>query len=134
MIVDSSALVAIVFKEPGFETLVDVLTQSSAVGASTPTLLETGIVLTARLRRNAGTFVRRLMQELEIQPVPFGELHWETALDAFARYGKGRHPAGLNFGDCMSYATAQLAQQPLLYVGDDFSKTDVRRAELLDRR
>lgn len=133
MIVDSSVLVAIVFQEPGFEMLVDVLAQSTATGASTPTLLEASIVLTARLRRDGGPIVRRLAQELEIQPVPFGELHWQAALDAFVRYGKGRHPAALNFGDCISYAAAQLADQPLLYIGDDFAKTDVRGVELVAR-
>ena len=57
--------------------------------------------------------------------VPFTDLHWQRTIDAFARFGKGRHPAALNFGDCMSYATAALARQPLLCVGDDFRKTDL---------
>jgi ribonuclease VapC len=57
--------------------------------------------------------------------VPFDEGHWREALAAFIRFGKGRHPAGLNFGDCLSYATATIAAQPLLAVGEDFAKTDL---------
>jgi ribonuclease VapC len=58
----------------------------------------------------------------------FRRAHWRSAVDAFHRFGKGRHPAGLNFGDCMSYATAKLADQPLLCAGADFAKTDLRLA------
>jgi ribonuclease VapC len=55
--------------------------------------------------------------------VPFGEDHWPVAVDAYARFGNGRHPASLNFGDCLTYAVARLAEQPLICVGDDFAKT-----------
>ena len=61
---------------------------------------------------------------------PFTDLHWQRAVDAYAHFGKGRHPAGLNFGDCMTYATAALARQPLLCRGDDFSKTDLEVVRL----
>jgi len=61
--------------------------------------------------------------------VPFTDLHCQRAIDAYARFGKGRHPAALNFGDCMTYATATLARQPLLCRGDDFQKTDLSRIE-----
>jgi ribonuclease VapC len=60
--------------------------------------------------------------------IPFGEGHWEAATQAFMRFGKGRHPAALNLGDCMTYATATIAQQPLLCIGNDFARTDVERA------
>ncbi len=60
--------------------------------------------------------------------VSFDERHWQLSLEAFERYGKGRHPARLNFGDCLSYATAKLAGQPLLCVGNDFAQTDVELA------
>ncbi len=60
--------------------------------------------------------------------IPFGDRHWREAFHGFLRYGKGRHPASLNFGDCMTYATAKLAAQPLLSVGRDFEKTDLERA------
>jgi ribonuclease VapC len=65
------------------------------------------------------------LMEAEIAVVPFGDAHWKAAIDAHRRYGKGRHPAGLNFGDCLTYATAKLAGEPLLCTGRDFAKTDL---------
>jgi len=129
VILDASALVAIVFQEPGWERLVDRITsEPAAVG--TPTLAEVGIVLHARLGEGAAGLLERMLEELDIQEVPFGEIHWREAVDAFRRFGKGRHEAGLNFGDCMTYAVAHLAGEPLLYVGDDFSKSDPQAADL----
>ena len=125
MIVDSSALLAIVFREPGWEQLIERLQSAGAVAAGTPTLAETGIVLTARLGPAADGLLERLLDELEIQEIPFGEIHWREAVDAFRRFGRGRHPASLNFGDCLTYAAASLSGDPLLYVGDDFSRTDL---------
>jgi ribonuclease VapC len=69
----------------------------------------------------------RFLRDFQVTPIAFGELHWLEALEAFRRFGKGRHPAALNFGDCMSYATAKLAGRPLLFVGDDFTRTDIAR-------
>jgi ribonuclease VapC len=63
--------------------------------------------------------------EAEVAVVPFADAHWKAAIDAHRRYGKGRHPAGLNFGDCLTYATAKLAGQPLLCTGRDFARTDL---------
>jgi len=125
VIVDSSALVAVVFKEPDYEVLVSKLaaTGSRAIGA--PTLTETGIVLSARLGKDATELLSGFVRELDMDEVPFGENHWRQALVAYWRFGRGRHPANLNFGDCMSYAVATLAGEPLLYVGDGFAKTDV---------
>lgn len=128
MIVDTSALMAVVFREPDFEELVGKLRESESTGIGTPTLTEAGIVLTARLKRNSRGLLARLMQEFRITPVPFGEPHWLEALSAFERFGKGCHPARLNFGDCMSYSTARLAGQPLLFVGSDFAQTDIPQA------
>lgn len=125
MIVDTSAIVAIVFREPGFDDLVERFAKASSLAAGAPTLAETGIVLSARLKRNARGLLERLLQELRIESIPFTEDHWRAAHDAYIRYGKGRHPARLNFGDCLSYATAKLADQPLLFVGSDFTKTDI---------
>jgi len=99
MILDTSAVAAIVMKEPGYEELLKrIASGDPAIG--TPTLAETAVV-------------------------PFGESHYGAAVDAWLRYGKGRHPAALNFGDCLSYAVARLAQEPLLFVGDDFAQTDI---------
>ena len=128
MILDSSALLAIVFKEPGFESFLDQLEMAPGVAAGVPTLAETGIVLHARLGEASYGLLERLLDELGVQEVPFGELHWREAVDAFRRFGKGRHPAALNFGDCMTYAVAHLAGEPLLFLGDDFSQTDIETA------
>lgn len=128
MIVDTSALLAIVFKEPGYESLIDKLLAPGRKGVGTPTLAEAGLVLTGRLEGDADAQVSGILQQFELVPVPFGERHWRTAVEAFHRFGKGRHPAALNFGDCLSYATAKLADRPLLFVGEDFSKTDLRAA------
>jgi ribonuclease VapC len=125
MIVDTSALLAIVFQKPGHECLIDELLGAQAVAAGTPTLAETGIVLSARLGSDAHGIVERLLDEFGIQEIPFGELHWREAVEAYRRYGKGRHAARLNFGDCMSYASAKLSGEPLLFVGEDFALTDV---------
>ena len=125
MILDTSALAAIVFQEPGYESLRDRLAAADAVGVGTATLVEAGIVLSARLRRDARDLLGRFLAEAEARIIGFDEEHWTAAVDAWLRFGKGRHPARLNFGDCLSYATARLAGEPLLCVGDDFPKTDV---------
>ena len=124
MIVDTSVLLAIVFREEGWAALVDELVAADAVAAGTPTLAETGIVLSARLGPAADGLLERMLDEFAIQEIPFGEIHWREAVDAFRRYGKGRHPAALNFGDCMTYATARLAGERLRFTGRDFAQTD----------
>ncbi len=129
MIVDSSAIIAVVFKEPDWEGVFEILEAAPGAGISTPTLVETGIVLTARLGRPALLVVQRLIHELGLEIVPFGERHWQAAVEAYERFGKGRHRAALNFGDCMAYATAHLAAEPLLFVGDDFALTDIQAAK-----
>jgi ribonuclease VapC len=127
MIVDTSALIAIVFKEPGHEELIHKMSEADYLGIGTPTLAETGIVLSARLHGGGKTILARLCQELGLVQIPFGDAHWREAVDAYEQFGRARHPARLNFGDCLSYAAAKLAGQPLLYVGDDFSKTDIQQ-------
>lgn len=128
MILDTSVLVAIVLREPGYEELVGKLRSAGALGIGTPTLVEAGIVLSARLGVEPQAVLDRFQRDFGVVPVVFGEQHWREALDAFRRFGKGRHPASLNFGDCLSYAAAKVAGHPLLFVGDDFGRTDVERA------
>ena len=86
------------------------------------------MVLSARFRADARLSLGIGLRRLQVEIVPFTEVHYEAAVSAFLRYGKGRHPAGLNFGDCMSYAFARVSGLPLLYTGDDFSKTDIQSA------
>ncbi len=125
MILDSSAIVAIVMREPEFEPLLERLASDPNPGIGAPTLAETAVVLSARLRRDARSLLSRLLSEASIAVVPFGEAHFGAAVEAWLRFGKGRHPAALNFGDCLSYAVARLADAPLLCVGNDFAKTDI---------
>jgi len=128
VIVDSSAIIAVLLRQPGYEPVLERLARTTAAGAGAPTLAETGIVLAARLGVAGKTLLARFVQESWLVVVPFGDDHWGVAVDAFLRYGKGRHPAGLNFGDCLTYAVARLADEPLLCVGDDFAKTDLQIA------
>jgi ribonuclease VapC len=126
VIVDTSALVAIVVREPGHEMLLETLTDPSANAAiGMPTVAELGLVLSARLRTDARLLVAGLLDQLDIATVPFVDEHWRAAVDAYLRYGRGRHRAALNFGDCLTYAVASLAGEPLLFVGDDFTHTDL---------
>lgn len=125
MIVDSSALIAILLAEPGHQGLVDHLARTAVAGVGAPTLAETGIVLTARIGVAGRSLLARLLDEAGIETVPCTAAHWPVAVDAFARYGKGRHQAALNFGDCLTYATCRLAGRPLLCTGDDFPRTDL---------
>jgi ribonuclease VapC len=129
LILDTSAVVAVIREEQGFVGLVDAIEAASSIAIGAPTLFETAMVLTVREGETAGRAVLSLfLDENGIVSIPFGDRHWTLAVDAFVRYGKGRHPARLNLGDCMTYATARAAEQPLLCVGDDFAKTDLRLA------
>ncbi len=100
--------------------------ESLAIGA--PTLVETGLLLTSQLDTLGRTLLSRFLEELDVEVISFGAAHWPAALDAFARFGKGRHPARLNLGDCLTYAVARLADEPLLCLGDDFAQTDLTLA------
>jgi ribonuclease VapC len=128
VILDSSVIVAIALREPGYEELVAKLRSADTLGVGAPTLTEAGMVLSGRLGVEPQALLDRFLRDFGAVPVVFGEQHWREALDAFRRFGKGRHPAGLNFGDCLSYAVARLAGHPLLFVGDDFSQTDIEVA------
>jgi ribonuclease VapC len=125
LIVDSSAILAIFLREAGAEELLSAILEADFAGIGAPTAAETGLVLTSRFEKNATGLLLRFFEETGIEILPFTNLHWQRAVDAFWRFGKGRHPAGLNFGDCMTYATAAMAGQPLLCRGDDFPKTDL---------
>jgi ribonuclease VapC len=128
MTVDSSALVAVLFSEPGYLDLIDTMLQADAVRVGAPTLVETGMVLAGRRGAPSGHELEDLIRELGITVVPFGEAEWQAALQAYARFGRGRHKAALNFGDCLAYATAAVAGDTLLFVGDDFPRTDIPAA------
>lgn len=125
MTLDSSALIAILFAEPNYLDLVDRILEASGARVSAPTLVETNMVFVARRGSRAGREVEELVKELGITVVPFGESEWHAATAAFRKYGRGRHRASLNFGDCLAYAAAAVAGDSLLFVGEDFSYTDI---------
>jgi ribonuclease VapC len=102
-----------------------VLSSASTVRVAAPTLLETSIVLTKRLGDRLDTFMNGIQREFAIEVIAFDSEHARVALDAWLRFGKGNHPAKLNYGDCISYAASQVANEPLLFVGRDFAQTDV---------
>lgn len=128
MTIDTSALVAVLFSEPGYLDLVDRLLEADVARIGAPTLVETSLVFVGRGGRSGARDVAGLVAELGIAIVPFGEAEWRRAVESFARYGRGRHKAALNFGDCLAYATAAVAGDSLLFVGDDFRQTDVTPA------
>jgi ribonuclease VapC len=125
MILDTSAIVAVLNKEPDSQVIEDVLASAQRTKVGAPTRAEAGIVLFAKFGVRGKTSLLRFLQELEIETLPFDENHANIAMDAFHRFGKGRHPAKLNMGDCFSYATAYLAREPLLCIGKDFVQTDL---------
>jgi ribonuclease VapC len=125
VIVDTSALVAVVLREPGYREVVGKLVSSRWSGIGTPTLVELGLVLSARLSADPHPLIAHLLTEFEVAEVAFGSEHWREAVDAFLRFGRGRHLARLNFGDCLTYAVAKLAGEPLLFIGTDFAATDL---------
>jgi len=128
MTLDSSALVAVLFAETGYLELVDRILSAGEVRVGAPTLVEASLVLTGRRRARARGEVERLIAELGVTVVPFGDAEWRLAVAAFTKFGRGRHPAALNFGDCLAYATAMSLGDSLLFVGGDFAKTDVPAA------
>lgn len=130
MILDSSAIVAIVRDEALATALSRIVRDASTVCVGAPTAVESGLVLLRRLGLPGRSLLARFLEEAEVEVLPFTDAHWTYALDGFYRYGKGRHPAALNLGDCFTYATARIANQPLLCVGDDFAQTDLELVAL----
>jgi len=128
MTLDSSALIAILFAEPGHLELVDRILGADHVRIAAPTLVEASLVFAGRRRTPDVRMLEALADELGVTTVPFGQREWRAAVDGFLRYGRGRHQAGLNFGDCLAYAAAVTANDSLLFVGDDFALTDVTPA------
>ncbi|MGC3994961.1 MAG: type II toxin-antitoxin system VapC family toxin [Propionicimonas sp.] len=128
MIVDTSALVAVVLGEPDAEAHLKALAGAASLALSAATLTEALIVTEARQGREAATDLLALLAELEAEVVSLDEAQAERAAAAWRRFGTGRHPAGLNYGDTFSYALAMTRGEPLLFKGGDFAATDVPQA------
>ena len=128
MIVDSSALVAILFREPDARALADAMEAAPSRAVAAPTLVETAIVVEGRGGPAMGAELDALLRAMRAEIVPFTAEHARLAMEGWRRYGRGRHPAGLNLGDCFAYALAAERDAPLLFKGEDFRRTDVKAA------
>lgn len=125
IVVDTSALIAILDKEPDAARYAEAIAEADTPLISAATLLELHIVMLNRHGARAAQLVARLIQDAAFQIENFTAQHVELAREAYARFGKGRNTAGLNYGDCFSYALAKATGLPLLFKGRDFSQTDL---------
>jgi ribonuclease VapC len=125
MVLDTSAIIAILEGESDVLPLMLAIEADPLRLLSAGTLLEAGVVAIARRGEAGGRDLARLLAEAEVEVVPVTPDHVRLALEAFSRHGKGRHPAALNLGDLFAYALARAADQPLLFKGTDFTRTDV---------
>ncbi|MGE4426987.1 MAG: type II toxin-antitoxin system VapC family toxin [Solirubrobacteraceae bacterium] len=128
MVIDTSALVAILLDEPDRRQFTQALANASVRVMSAATLVEAGIVIEARLGEAGGRELDLLLHRADVEVLPADEAQAGLARSAWRRFGKGSHPAGLNYGDCFSYALAVQRDEALLFKGDDFAATDVRAA------
>ncbi|HEY7837799.1 MAG TPA: type II toxin-antitoxin system VapC family toxin [Terriglobales bacterium] len=128
MVIASSALLAILLQETEAAALAAAIHNDPVRLISAATLLETAMVIEARRWPDRGRELDLLIYRMQAELIAFSPEQAEVAREAFRKFGKGRHPAGLNFGDCIAYALAQTAAQPLLFKGGDFSRTDVMAA------
>lgn len=128
LVVDTSALLAVLLLEDDAPRYAEALGSATALCMAAPTWLETVMVATARSGEAGCKEVMRFIDDLYIEVVPADRALVEIACAGWMRYGKGRHPAGLNYGDCFSYALAKLRNEPLLFKGDDFPLTDINPA------
>ncbi len=128
MVIDTSALLAILLDEPERRAFVDAIEAAASRSISVATLLETAMVVESRFGAEGVRDLDLLVERADCELVAVDLEQLRLARQAFSRYGKGRHPAGLNYGDCFSYALARALGEPLLFKGDDFGKTDVAPA------
>jgi ribonuclease VapC len=128
IVIDTSALMGLLLQESDAEVLLDAATRAAVVHLSAASRLELGLVAESERHGIEAAEVEQLLLALRVEVMPFDQhqLHW--ALEGWRRYGKGRHRAGLNLGDCFSYGLAKALNAPLLFKGDDFGATDVLAA------
>ena len=128
MIVDSSAIMAIILNEPDEPAIVEAMLDAQRLLMSSATWLESGIIVDRHRNPDLAGRFGALIAELAIEIVPVSADHARIARDAHARFGRGVHRARLNYGDCFSYALARQTREPLLCKGDDFIHTDIALA------
>lgn len=128
MVIDTSAVIAILQNEDGSDLLIDKLEHAKVLRISAASLVEAGIVMQARYGDAGDVEVDQFVQRLGVRIAAVTEDHAEIARSAYRKFGKGRHPANLNYGDCFSYALAIFYHEPLLFKGNDFTYTDIQTA------
>jgi ribonuclease VapC len=128
MVIDSSALVAILFGESEADSFVDAIAEAESRLMSAANLLEAAIVVDNQMGAAAGRQLDRFVEQAPIEVMPVTERHARIARQAYLDYGRGNHPAALNFGDCFAYALAKETREALLFKGKDFSRTDIEAA------
>jgi ribonuclease VapC len=126
--VDTSAVLAVLLREPSCDAVLDRLCGASQPAVAAPTRTEILLVALVKLGELGQERAREFLERQAILTVGWDQELADAAALAFQRFGKGRHPSGLNFGDCFSYALAQQLRVPLLFVGNDFSQTDLEAA------
>jgi len=129
MVLDTSALIAILSGEPEQEAFIHAIERADVRLLSAATLLEASIVIEARYGAAGAHHLDQLLERADVEIVPVDGEQASAARSAWQRFGKGRHPAALNFGDCFPYALAVTRGEPLLFKGNDFSQTDVPVAQ-----
>jgi len=128
MVIDSSAIIAILTNEPDADLFASAIEGDTTRLMSAATLLEISIVIEARYGLEGGLKLDEFLEVAQIETRSVTPQDAELARSAYRAFGKGRHPASLNFGDCFSYALAKATNEPLLFKGDDFTKTDIKSA------
>jgi ribonuclease VapC len=131
MVIDSSAIIAVLLNEANAAQIAEAIDSGSQRLLSAASLLEASIVIESRKGEAAGRELDLLIYRAAIEVVAVDQDQAEIARIAWRRYGRGRHPAGLNYGDCFSYALAMSRGLPLLFQGEDFSRTDIDAVPLL---
>jgi len=127
MVIDTSAVLAILQDEPERRTFNEAIEASDSRSFSVASLVETSIVIDARHGAEGVRHLDRFLDRADVAVIAVDLEQGKLARQAFSRFGKGRHAAALNFGDCFAYALAQVLGEPLLYKGEDFSRTDISR-------
>jgi ribonuclease VapC len=128
IVLDSSAVIAILRDEPERRDFIDAIVDHGEPRISAATYVEASMVMELRLGDRSGREFDTLLDDIGAITVPFDQAQAKVARAAFRRFGKGRHRAGLNLGDCFTYALASILDAPLLFKGDDFALTDLKRA------
>jgi ribonuclease VapC len=125
MVIDTSAVLAILQNEPERRRFNEAIETAESRSLSTASFVESSMILESRYGADGVRDLDLFISKAQIMLAPVDTEQAQLARDAFRKYGKGRHPAGLNFGDCFSYALAKALDEPLLFKGEDFSKTDI---------